>query len=314
MGARTRYFYSISSLTINPILVLFFSFLLLCIIIHTILYITYVDEDDITAWYYFFFSLCYVLPPAPPHHPFVRVSLVPIASARKPRPRMKFLAATKTRPGNPHSHSPAKARKGHRMSPKSSTAPSSRSFFFIIFAGSARSRRQFWQSNAWKWQRWSLPVPEWSWARPASSSASLIPPTHRHSEGSPLSPTWPHWPHGVMRTPGNTPHPEGNPPRLGGTWFCRMEVSQRVSLLPIQREEKPLWSQFHLPPSSPITSALSQSIVGTAEAREVQSSWFKLQKGVTKGILVLGGKERSARTRLGGCCRKGMGAGGGGCL
>lgn len=36
--------------------------------------------------------------------------------------------------------------------------------------------------------------------------------------------------------------------------------------------------------------------MGAAEAREVQSSWFTLQEGLTKSILVVGGKGRSART------------------
>lgn len=108
-----------------------------------------------------------------------------------------------------------------------------------------------------------------------------------------------------------------------------MEVSgtrfpTRLLLLLNQREENPVWcmgSQFHLPPSSPhgfnTPKGLSQNPGrdrGAAEASEVQASWFTLQEELTKGILVVGGKGRSARTQLGGCCRKGMGAGGGGCI
>lgn len=55
MGAGTRYFYSISSLNINPILVLC---LLLRLIIHTLPYRTAADEEDIRA-------RCHPVPPLP---------------------------------------------------------------------------------------------------------------------------------------------------------------------------------------------------------------------------------------------------------
>ncbi|KAL2295620.1 hypothetical protein Nmel_018734, partial [Mimus melanotis] len=95
------------------------------------------------------------------------------------------------------------------------------------------------------------------------------------------------------------PNAEGGRPG----WVCRVPVPP-ASLQPRRKRRVPITSAF--PGGHPKSLA---RIVGAAETSEVQSSWFTLQEGHPRG-----GREGEKCKDPARRCRKGMGAGGGGCL